>query len=222
MPDDPQMQQYFDNAWQAGTLIRPATAVTMLQNAPGDFLRKYPIVNTFDCMRHGPTQAYISNGSDQAKRPGSKLGTLSMKSTQAFNIAMVSGANSYGTPFQVMGIYTKPSGSDVVWEVLDNTGPAIMLTAKLTGCTFAVRAGGTPGSALVTHVQPYQESGLQVNTRMKQDSDIAYGRLDYDLDTRSVNIVGVRLGGAWQIWVQKLEKNASAPTILSCKRLWPR
>lgn len=214
------MLRWFQDEWAAGRLTRPQDAVVRLLQAPELFLRKHPLVNTFDCTAHGQTRAYVRNDRADAQRPGSKLGTYSMKTTESFNLEMVSGANAYGHAFPVHGIFTSPSSGGPLWYTLDATGPAMMLTAKLTGCTFIATAG-PGGSVQVTHLQPHQESGLALNTRMQGAGRAAYGRLRYDFDKRSINIVGVRTGARWTIWAQKLEKNSPTPKILSLNRIWP-
>jgi hypothetical protein len=219
MPEQPEMRAFFNQEWAAGRLTRPMDAVMELLRSPEDFLRKHPIINTFDCAMSGATNAYFRNDRADALRPGSKLGTLSMKTTESFNLESVSGVNAYGYAFPVQGVYTAPSNGPIVWYRLDATGPAMMLTAKLTGCTFTVRAAGG-GAIEVSHLQPNQETGLQLNTRMKAVG-AAYGRLKYDFAVRSVNVMGVRHGGGWKIWAQKLDKNANPPKILSLNRIWP-
>jgi hypothetical protein len=223
MSASPQMLAYFQGEWNAGRLTRPQNAVTGLTQNPEIFLRKHPILNTFDCATSGVTNAYLRNDRSDALRPGSKLGTLNMHKTESFNLESVSGVNSYGYTFPVHGVHmgqSTVSVDEISWYALDATGPAIMLTAKLTGCTFVARAGKTLNTVEVTHLQPHNETGLDLNTRMKSEG-AAYGRLRYDLDTRSINVVGVRTASGWQIWAQKLDKNASPPKILSLNRIWP-
>jgi hypothetical protein len=215
------IQEWFQQEWSAGRLTRPQNALTQLLHGPEAFIRKHPIVNTFDCAAHGPTNAYIRNDSADAQRPGSILGTKRLHKTESFNIELISGANANGFAFPVHGVYTSLSGGGPVWYTLNASGPAIMLTAKLTGCTF-IATGGTGNAVLVTHLQPQQglETGLQLNTRMKNVGS-TYGQLRYDLDTRSINVIGVRSGNTWSIWAQKLVKNSTPPQILSVHKIWP-
>lgn len=219
MNPDP-MGQYLQTEWNANNLTRPQAAVMALLQSPQDFLRKHPILNTFDCAAHGQTRAYFRNDRADALRPGSKLGTWKFHTTESFNLESISGANKYGHAFPVHGVFTGQSSQAPQWYVLDATGPAMMLTAKLTGCTFVARAAAG-GSVEVTHLQPDQESGLDLNRRMKGPGNAAYGRLRYEFDKRSINVVGVRAGGRWQIWAQKLVKNTHTPKILSLNRIWP-
>ncbi len=214
------MQGWFSTEWAEGRLTRPRDAIISLLRAPEEFLRKYPIINTFDCAAHGTTLAYLRNDRADAKRPGSRLGTKRLHTTESFNLESVSGANQYGARAPVHGVHMTQSSAGPAWYRLDGHGPAMMLTAKLTGCTFVARAAA--GQAVeVTHLQPHQEDGLQLNRRMRGGGRSAYGRLKYNLETRSINVIGVRSGARWKIWAQKIEKNGTVPTIRSVKRIWP-
>ena len=84
-------------------------AVMDLLRNPEEFLRKHPIINTFDCKASGTTDAYFKNDRAGALRPGSKLSTLSMKMTESYNLESVGGQNAYGYRFPVQGVYTAPS-----------------------------------------------------------------------------------------------------------------
>jgi hypothetical protein len=215
------MQQWLQQQWNNGALTRPQVAVMALLQNPEDFLRKYPILNTFDCQNSGVSRAYLRNGSNDAFRPGSKLGTLNMHRTESFNLESVTGHNADGYEFPVHGVFTGPGDQPPAWYRLDATGPAMMLTAKLTGCTFVVRAS-YGGGIEVTHLQPNQNiDGITLNTNMRTGGNSAYGRLRYDIDVRSINVIGVRHGNNWQIWAQKLEKNSNPPRLLSLNRIWP-
>lgn len=62
---------------------------------------------------------------------------------------------------------------------------------------------------------------MALNTRMKVPGNAADGRLRYEFDKRSINVVGIGVAGRWLIWAHKLVKNAPAPKILSLNRIWP-
>lgn len=219
MPFDQNVQDFLDAERNAGRLTRPNAALSRLLADPRAFLSKHPIVNTFDCAAHGQKGAYLTNDRADAKRPGSRLGTLNMHTTESFGLTSYNDANLYGHQFQVHGVYTSRS-REPQWYTLDLTGPAIMLTAKLTGCTFVARAGA--GNTIeVTHMQPHHETGDALNRRMRGHGNKAYGRLKYDYNSRSVNVIGVRRNGRWKIYAQKLVKNGHEPRIVSVKRIWP-
>ena len=203
-----EMLTYIRAEQQAGRIMRPSVALQKLKANPAQFLRKYPIRNIFDCANSGTTNAHLLNvlGED-ASRPGSIRRTGRMHDTEGFLIQNKLGMNGEGHAFQTHGVYTGQSSAAPVWYQLDGTGPAIMLTAKLTGCTFVARAGAAAGSVEVTHLQPDQENGIQLNTRMKGiTGQKVYGRLKYDIDKRCINIIGVRVGNKWKVFAQKLDK----------------
>ena len=219
---DPKWKDFFESHWNSGKWMRPDVALSQLRNNPDSFLRKYPILNTFDCSISGPTQAHFANYTDikGGLRPGSVLGTKRMHKTQGFRVQNKQFRNGEGFAFNVQGVFTRQSSGAMLWRVLDNTGPDIMLTAKLTGCTFAVKPGDRPGELRVIHLQPNQETGLDLNRRMKAVNAVeTYGRLNYNYKSRTVNIIGVRSKGTWQIFAQKLDKHRMA--IRSLRKLSP-
>ncbi len=219
-PLDPQWKDFFESNWKSGFWMRPTAALQKLRANPADFLKRYPILNTFDCAISGVTQAFFANYTPgDARRPGTILKTFKMHKTSAFRVSFKQFQNGEGDSFPAVGIYTGKSSAGPAWCLLGNTGPDIMLTAKLTGCTFVARAGGQPGQVEVTHLQPHEETGLQLHERMKVRGQEAYGRLNYDIDSRSINVIGVRSSKGWEIFTQKLEKHHLA--IRSVHRLFP-
>lgn len=221
MAIDQQYWTYLNAEWNAGRLKRPGQALQNLKVQPRTFLRKYPLQNNFDPQHSAAAQVHMFNGAG-GQRPGSILGTSRMHATESFTIQRDPGQLGEGSPFWVHGLHTGQSSAGPVWYLLSNAGPDIMLTAKLTGCTFVARAaaGHPAGSVEVTHLQPHQETGTLLNQRMNAVAgQSAYGRLKYDIDVRSVNVVGVRAGNQWEIYVQKLEKQQLS--IRSVHRIYP-
>ncbi len=219
-PLSPEWKDFFESRWKSGEWMRPTAALQKLRANPSDFLKRYPILNTFDCAASGITQAFFANyTSKDALRPGTILKTHRMHKTDAFRVDMKQFRNGEGDSFPVHGIFTGQSSAGAAWYTLGNAGPDIMLTAKLTGCTFVAKAGDSAGQVQVAHLQPHQETGLELHDRMKVKGQEAYGRLNYDIDSRSINVIGVRSGGKWQVFTQKLEKHRLA--IRSVHRLYP-
>ena len=95
-----------------------------------------------------------------------------------------------------------------------------MLTAKLTGCTFVVRRNDK-GVIEATHLQPNSKlDGKTLHKSMQKDhGKSAYGKLKYDIDKRSINVIGIRKGTTWEVWVQKIEKHQL--TIRSVHKIFP-
>jgi hypothetical protein len=65
-----------------------------------------------------------------------------------------------------------------------------------------------------------KQDGFQLHQRMQATpGQETYGRFRYDIDTRSINVMGTRRNGKWKIYVQKIEKHHLA--VLSVHRLFP-
>jgi len=220
MAIDPNYWQWLNAEWNAGRLTRPGTALQKLRAHPRTFLKQYPIQGNFDPAGDGAACAYIFNGAG-GHRPGAVLKTKRMHDAESFTIQPNPGQLGEGHPFWVHGLHTGQSSAGPVWYLLDDAGPDIMLTAKLTGCTFVARAvAGHPGQVEITHLLPHLETGIALNTRMDAVAgQLTYGRLKYDFDVRSINVIGVRVGGSWKIYGQKMEKQTL--TIRSVHRIFP-
>jgi hypothetical protein len=226
MPGDPQYWAYLNAEWNAGRLTRPSVALSQLSANPRAFLEKYPIQSNFDPHANGNAQIYIFNGGG-GQRPGSIMKTFNMHTTESFTVQPMPGQLGEGTTFWVQGLKTDGSSNhnnnNIDWFRLGNGGPGILLTAKLTGCTFVARSvPGQPGAVDVAHLQPDQplvENGLQLNQRLDIQGQQTYGRLKYDFNVRSINVIGVRLPGGWKIYAQKLEKQNLS--IRSVTRIFP-
>jgi hypothetical protein len=76
-----------------------------------------------------------------------------MHKTKGFRVQNKQFVNGEGFPFNIHGVFTRQSSGAMMWHVLDDTGPNIMLTAKFTGCSFAVKPGNRTGELRVIHLQ---------------------------------------------------------------------
>ncbi|MDB6157803.1 MAG: hypothetical protein JWO04_1509 [Gammaproteobacteria bacterium] len=207
--------------WTAGRLTRPSVALTQLQANLKQFLSKYPIQGIFDPPASGVTNACIMNNI-AGQRPGSILRTHNMHATETFRIQSGYGASGEGLMFPVHGLFTTAASAAKQWYTLDATGPALLLTAKLTGCTFIARAGAVAGEVDVAHVQPDAHiDGVTLNnTEAGVAAQHCYGRNSYNIDTRSINVIGIRsAAGVWKIYAQKIEKHALS--IRSVTKVYP-
>jgi hypothetical protein len=205
-----------DRQYNAGSLMRPIAALNALRNNPRDFLGRYPIQNNFDCQASGLTTAYLANTVAEAQRPGGVLGVRRMHTTQAFKL-LNQPSEQGAANFTAYGVHMGRSDAGPQWFQLPQAGPDIMLTAKLTGCTFVARQQGELTE--VAHLKPEDETGLELHQRMQDAGHQAYGRLRYDLDSRSINVIGVRRGAQWKIYAQKIEKHQL--TIRSVTKVFP-
>lgn len=209
MPDPANLKAFYDS----GELTRPTAALAALKQNPEKFLKTYAVTIDESPLPSGPRTAYLKNGVI-AKRPGSVLGTLRMHKTEQF-IFSVMATDGHG--FQCQYVRMDPSNQAIQWYALANA-PDVMLTCKLTGCSFAVRQNGP--AIEVAHLQPQGESGIALNQRLQTGGQKAYGRLKYDLETRQAHVIGVRRGATWEIYAQKVDK-AKEVGIRSVTKLWP-
>lgn len=204
-------RKFFEEKWRKKEFTVPEQALELLKADPYSFLCRYPIQNNFDTQDSGITSAYLWNNLSEGQRPGNILRTFHMHKAESFQIGNQVIANVFGEKaFQVHGVYMGRDPNNPQWYTLNNDGPELMLTAKLTGCTFVARPhDNNPQWLMVTHLRPNEEiDGLKLNRDMNYlyGGKNVYGRLKYDLDTRSVNVIGVRVSGEWRIFAQKLEK----------------
>jgi len=132
---DQQYWAWLNTEWNAGRLTRPGIALQDFRNHPRTFLKTYPLQNNYDPQNDGIFRAHIFNGA-AGERPGSILKTKNMHTTESFTIQAAAGQLGEGHPFWLHGLHTGQSNLAPVWYLLDGGGPDIMLTAKLTGCTF--------------------------------------------------------------------------------------
>jgi hypothetical protein len=58
---DRKWKNLFESYWNSGEWTLPIVALNQLRNNPASFLKKYPILNMFDCAASGPTQFYFVN-----------------------------------------------------------------------------------------------------------------------------------------------------------------
>lgn len=210
--------EFFQQEYAKGTIKRPTDALRELLANPRNFLRRYPI-EIDESRQGGLITAYMINGG-KGKRPGSILKTNNMHDTEgfAFKTTGEPRETTVQTRVQFQAYYVPMLASNQVtqWTQIGNAAD-VMLTCKLTGCSFVCRVNN--GVLEAAHLQPQGESGLQLNTRLQGNGQHAWGRLKYDFDSRTVSIIGVRRGGQWKIYAQKLEKGTW--NILSVHRVYP-
>lgn len=108
---------------------------------------------------------------------------------------------------------------------LPGTGPDLMLTSQLSGCTFGV-GSAADGSQLVSHIQPNADAtpadlhhavvGAMTggtDKLLERQSDASYG----DTSNRAT-VVGVRNGGTWNFYTQ-IYKTGLGGALLEAREL---
>ncbi len=213
---------YFKGEYAAKRLTTPYDAYRALTGNAENFLRKYPVdIDEGSSANSSVRTSYIINGGE-GRRPGSVMGVRAMKTTESFRIrerpdAELTDRACY-YPFPAHFVAMIPSNRNINWYPLTG-GPDVMLTCKLTGCSFVVRKEN--GQVEAAHLQPTDEDGLDLNRRLAQPGQKAYGRLDYNFDKRAVTILGVRSGGQWRIFAQKWNKlETKTPSVISVHQIF--
>jgi hypothetical protein len=208
----------------------PLTAFNRLMNDPAKFLSRYPVRIAGAAMPSGVIQYHLNNRNygNKTSRPDNILGTRSMHGTEAFSIS--SGASPMCHSFNAYSIEMVQSNvTPIALYTLPTGGPNIMVTGALTGCSFIIDHG--PGGTIrCAHLQPNGETGAQLHARLKPLGYAkVYGRERYDhlYDStnplsydRTVTIIGVRNGGKWKVFAQKLDMMNDF-SIRSVHRIWP-
>jgi hypothetical protein len=220
-----------------------ATILNDLVADPETFLRHYFLfigggqgttsgVATFVCELPGNTVTGFTTGlsgilgltKDREKikfrkvaiPPRTQLGTDEF---DAWYIAMTElGSNAQTTHFPLPG----------------NSGPDLMLTSQLSGCTVGIGSGTTSGSRLVSHIQPPSgELDEDTLTRMHDDTvnrmtdgfDAVFERANqpgarhYGDARNRATVVGVRRGNAWEFWAQEYRNMNYGNEILSVRHV---
>ena len=104
-------------------------------------------------------------------------------------------------------IHHQQASSVRKWYPLDNSGPAVAITTKLTGCSVAVQT--TPGGIMMCHIQPTGTvPGDQLRNELAGDGYEVFGRGDYNLEQHSATVVALRSGSQWSVFAQKRDKTS--------------
>jgi hypothetical protein len=206
--------------------INPTQALDLLYRQPEQFLKRYPVRIFGD-----PTGSHVSQYRIEERhqlssyRPGSVLGTLNMHETQLFEIraqdsAMGKPPGSVWFDAHSVKMFESNKPHDIVIYRLAGTGPDLMVTGQLSGCSFAIRDNGN-GSMDVAHIRPNAQLTSEILQSTLQRTGawhIVYGREDYSSQRRA-SIIGVRVGIQWQIYAQKQDGTTEDYRVKKVKRL---
>lgn len=189
--------------------IPAASAYNLLLSNPQNFLKRFP-VKIFGANRPSGVANYAMLNRGASMRPGSVLGKLRMHETESFDIKPTSflGQGHGGHTFSAHLVRMDEGTANMNFYRLDASGPPIMLTGELSGCSM-VMLPATGGHVEVAHVRPRQQTGQQLYGTLNAALPNAeiYGASGtsghYDSDDRCVSIIGVRAGGQWFLFAQK-------------------
>jgi len=187
--------------------MRPQTALYQLRRSPAVFLRNYAVTIFGGAVSgqrtvpfgHHPTQPRGAGAPNEAFRFGQPVVYSTSSTPQnlaVHNVRMI--PNTESIDLADLEAYSLGAG-----------GPDIMVTGQLSDCSFAVLSAG--GNHLVAHVQsggvrvrPAELKAILQRTgrfhgHADQRLNRVFGRGDY---TCLASVLGVRVGGQWQIYAQ--------------------
>ena len=122
------------------------------------------------------------------------------------------------------------STSTARWEdssathyTLPNTGPALMVTSKINGCTFGI-GSNAKGARLVSHLRP---PGQAAASRLQLDqgtrAGFAGGKLDVSVMSsgeQNGTVLGIRAGSSWTFFAQRYQMFSSAAGIINAVQVY--
>jgi len=187
-----------------------------LLTAPERFLTEHYVTAGGSPQPSG-IQDFCLREDDNARaflRPGSFMKTLNAHPTDGVRLDTSTVANGQGQLFQAHSVHMDAGAQNLNFYTLDaETGPSVMVTGQLTGCSFVMRE--TANGLEVAHVSPGPgQTGQQLHTALADTHPNVYGAAgtsgNYDSQDRSVTVVGVRANGKWRIFAQKQVRAALA------------
>ena len=162
-----------------------------------------------------------------------KKDDLPIHGKESFRIADnagIVGANAHqfnAHSIQMIRTANVPPLNQIVGYVLDHTGPNLMVTGMLTGCTFVMKANANRTAVRCAHLQPAQNMGADLNIRCVNTAAFvgdagpvrAFGRLKY-ADNTACTVIGVRRpAGAWDIYAQLLNRDNNQYRISDVEKI---
>ena len=212
---------------------------------PEDFLKKFPI-KMFGTGANTPSgeNGFAIVNRDQRPQEAPKLLSLAfvkrlLNNTESFDIKPTPylGPNEVGHQFQAHSIRMDVGAAAMNSYRLDTTGPSIMVTGELSGCSIVMRP--VEGGGLdIAHIKPRppqmgQNGGPSTPAQTGQElydelteahpDAIVYGASNaqgqYDSSNRRVSIIGVRKDGQWSLFAQKVD--AENRDLKSVYRIFP-
>jgi hypothetical protein len=218
----------------------PITALeglTALIQHPRTFLKSH-LLNVMQFVGNSDTRTvkFQTSGFDGGQRYGSILGRHNMHGAQdfMFSPAVNMGYHSMDVQVQFVQMYTYAGLGAVPWHPLTATGPGspnIMITTKLTGCSFLVRVNA--GVVECAHIQPNAgaippQTGQALRHTLSAAHAGGYaglfgrgrsGNKGYEAQ-EGATVVGIRRNNAWNIYAQRLV--AGQQTFKDVERIYPR
>lgn len=176
----------------------------------------------------------LTNHVAPSQRPSFGIGTLKMRDTESFEIRLAEAPHGI-PPANSFVFYAHSIRMDVGLAarnpyVLGISGPRLVVTGQLTGCSIVMTPGPARDEVQVAHVQPaggMPPAELATTALAQVPTSQVYGGIDatgnYDPYDREVAIIGVRTtAGRWVIYAQKQEPTLQGlRRIKSVYQIWP-
>ena len=216
--------------------ITPVAALQNFRNHPRTFLQ-HNLVGVGDFI--GAASGVVNNvyfqttGYEVAQRYGSVLGSHRTHTAQDFKFAptLDPGKPNVQVNVQFIQMYAFATVGAIQWHALTNAGPDIMITTKLTGCSFLVRLNA--GNVECAHVQPNAvgnppQTGQALREFLSTQHAGGYtslfgrgrtGNKGYEA-TEGATVLGIRNNNGWRIYAQRLV--AGQNTFKDVERVYPR
>lgn len=197
--------------------MKASTALYQLKTFPETFLR-----NNLLIIAGVKTSGIINNYYIESKD------SANSSYNEAFKFTNFSSAENKDT-VAVHNVRMIPISEDFKYTEIESYpltgGPDLMITGQLTGCTFVTANSG--GSTLVAHIQPggSRGSGQELRDKVLKDGRFknypnqtvsVFGVGDYQ---GAAYVVGVRIGGQWQLYGQMVTGPGTNAQITSVKRI---
>lgn len=203
--------------------MTPQAALTMMRNQTRQFLERHVVVIGGN-PNSGVVACRINDLGVQGQRPGRILRTKNMHNSDAFFLGpsnVVGGGAAFNAHWAKMEEWqTAQDLINIAPYQLDNTGPDLFLTVKLTGCSIGMTDTGG-GGLQILHIRPSDEvNGVALQGTLQRTGGWTkvYGANSYGAG-RAISVVGRRQGGAWKIYAQK--QGTTDLAIHSVHRIWP-
>ena len=215
--------------------LTPQAALANLTQHPRTFLK----ANLVKVGQFGGVSRTIqgcvfqSSGGPMAHRYGTVLGSYNQKAVQDFTFsgAVNMGFASVVVDVQFIQMFAHAAGGPIPWYPMTvGAGtPDIMITTKLTGCSFLVR--NNAGVIECAHIQPNAaanppQTGQALRTTLSAGGGYAslFGRgrtgmKGYE-SAEAATVIGVRRNNAWNIYAQR--QVAGQDTFKDVERIFPR
>lgn len=113
--------------------------------------------------------------------------------------------------------------SSATHYTLPTTGPTVMVTSKINGCTFGI-GSNADGARLVSHLRP---PGQAATSRLHLDqgtrAGFAGGKLDVSVMSsgeQNGTVLAIRAGANWAFYVQRYQMFSGAVGIINAVQVY--